>query len=83
MKQAFRPWHTGEDKSKMIAWAELQAKGNEIILVEIRENVYRKDFIRVVFKTQTEKQKAYGLYDTHEAKALLSVLPKKYRPHVF
>lgn len=75
-----RPWHTEEDKAKLIEWATKQAKGNEITLIEICQNIYKEDFVRVVFKTVSEGQKRYGYFTLHERKKLLYLLPKKYQP---
>ena len=76
-----RPWYTKEDTDKIIEWATNQAKGNEIISVIIRENVYREDFVQVQYKTQTERQARFGYYDVHTVTKVLWKLPKKYQPH--
>ena len=78
----FRPWHTENDQKKLIAWAKLQAHGHEITKVEIIKNIYGDDFIRVQFKTATEKQSIHGFYDLCTRSKALWKLPKKYQPDI-
>lgn len=80
MLARFRPWYKEEEKARLVEYAQRLAKGNEIVSVEVLNNIYGKAFMRVKFKTATERQAKYGLYDLHSRGVLLEKMPKKYQP---
>lgn len=76
----FRPWYKAGERLALLEYASKMAKGNEIENVTVLTNVYGDAILRVQYKTATEKQKEYGLYDLHTVAKRIDKMPKKYQP---